>query len=397
MQRSELTEQFYEIYGRSGGVPRLFFAPGRVNLIGEHTDYNGGHVFPCALSLGIYAAVRPREDRQVRLYSEKRSETGIVDVSLDAIAFQKEAHWANYPLGVFDRFEKDGRSLPFGMDILYQADMPVGAGLGSSAAIEVLTGLLIRELCGFDDLTMMGLAESALISEHEFMGVPCGIMDPVVTAEAHAGEAIFMSTSPLKLRYVPLHMEGCRIVITDTRIHHHVANSDYNRRKEECERALRKLQSVANIRALCDLSPERFESCKDVIMDPVLIRRAHHVVYENVRCVRALSALRVSKIDLFGRLMNESHASLRDNYEVSCPELDFLQAEAVKLPGVIGSRMMGAGFGGCTVSIVRENTAEDFMRQMDALYAERFGIHPGCWMARTGDGAREIKEDQDGV
>lgn len=390
MLAEELRTNFTAVYGGSGEGIRTFFAPGRINLIGGHTDYNGGHVFPCALTFGIYGAARIREDRLIRFFSEDRRTSGIVEQSLDDLQYRHDVHWVNYPVGVFVQFMKQGTAPPFGLDLYYIADMPIGAGLGTSAAIEVLTALMIRECFGMSELTDIDLAKAAMKAEQTFIGVPVGIMDPFTSAMGRKGNAIYLSTTMLKYNYVPLKFDGRRIIITDSRIKHAGSISAFLERKKECEKALRKFRSIVNIRALCDLSVERFETCKDVLMEPVLVKRARHVVCENFRTIRALSVFRVNKPQIFGKLMKESHISLRDDYEVTCPELDFLAEEAWKFPGVLGSRMTGRGFGGCTVSIVDTDRVDEFCSTLEAAYLERFQRKPNFYIADAGDGAREI-------
>ena len=390
MLAEELRTNFTAVYGGSCEGIRTFFAPGRINLIGGHTDYNGGHVFPCALTFGIYGAARIREDRLIRFFSEDRRTSGIVEQSLDDLQYRHDVHWVNYPVGVFVQFMKQGTAPPFGLDLYYIADMPIGAGLGTSAAIEVLTALMIRECFGMSELTDIDLAKAAMKAEQTFIGVPVGIMDPFTSAMGRKGNAIYLSTTMLKYNYVPLKFEGRRIIITDSRIKHADSISAFLERKKECEKALRKFRSIVNIRALCDLSVERFETCKDVLMEPVLVKRARHVVCENFRTIRALSVFRVNKPQIFGKLMKESHISLRDDYEVTCPELDFLAEEAWKFPGVLGSRMTGRGFGGCTVSIVKDEAIATFKETLTKAYKEKFSLTPEFYVIDAGEGAHRI-------
>ncbi len=391
MKKEEFTQKFLDIYGPGGGEKlQTFFAPGRVNLIGEHTDYNGGHVFPCALTLGTYAIVRPREDRIVRLASLNVKNGQIRTVSLDDLSKHPDDGWTSYVKGVLDSFAKRGNTLPHGFDVLYYGNIPSGAGLSSSASIEVVTGLMLKVLYQFDKLNMIDIAVLGQRAESNYVGVRCGIMDQFASAMGKKDTAIFLSTDNMKYEYVPLKLDGLHIVVTNSKIHHQLGNSEYNKRREQCEKALKKLQVIANINSLCDLSKDTFESCKDVIMDPVLTKRAKHVVYENARTIQAVNALRVNNIRRFGELLNESHISLRDDYEVSCPEIDFLVELAWKQPGVLGSRMTGAGFGGCTISLVEDDKIDNFKAVLAERYRERYNLVPDFYVLETGDGARML-------
>lgn len=392
MNRGELLNKFIEFFGENidtGGI-RVFFAPGRVNLIGEHTDYNGGHVFPCALTLGTYAAVRLRTDRTVRFASLNVKKGQIRTASLDDLSKKQDDGWVSYPKGVLDCFSKRGNTLPVGFDVLYYGNIPSGAGLSSSASIEVVTALFVKELYHFDTLNMIDIAVLSQRAESNYVGVHCGIMDQFASAMGKKDNAIFLSTDTMKYKYVPLKLDGLHLVITNSKVHHQLGTSEYNKRHEECQKALKKLQVVANINSLCDLTTDNFESFKDVIMDPTLTKRARHVVYENARTIRAVNALRVNNLKRFGELLNESHASLRDDFEVSCPEIDFLVDLALKQPGVLGSRMTGAGFGGCTVSLIQDDGIENFKKVLGTRYRERYNIVPDFYVVETGDGAREL-------
>ena len=271
------------------------------------------------------------------------------------------------------------------LSMLYQE-----TGRPEAAERELRETMRVLREASDDPSTDIDLAKAAMKAEQTFIGVPVGIMDPFTSAMGRKGNAIYLSTTMLKYNYVPLKFEGRRIIITDSRIKHADSISAFLERKKECEKALRKFRSIVNIRALCDLSVERFETCKDVLMEPVLVKRARHVVCENFRTIRALSVFRVNKPQIFGKLMKESHISLRDDYEVTCPELDFLAEEAWKFPGVLGSRMTGRGFGGCTVSIVDTDRVDEFCSTLEAAYLERFQRKPNFYIADAGDGAREI-------
>ena len=390
MKREAMIAKFKELYGEGGEI-RTFFAPGRVNLIGEHTDYNGGHVFPCALTVGTCAAVRLRQDRQVNFASLNVRDGEIRSVSLDDLTYRKEDRWTNYPKGVLSIFKDRGNDLPYGFDVLFYGNIPSGAGLSSSASIEVLTALIVRDLYHLDHLNRIDLAVIAQRAESHYVGVQCGIMDQFASALGKKDQAIFLSTATMKYSYIPLRLTGLHLVLTNSGVRHKLGESEYNVRIRECQKALKKLQTVANIKSLCDLSTDQFESCKDVIMDPVLTKRARHAVYENARTIRAVSALRANHLQHFGELMNASHASLRDDYEVSCPEIDYLVDLAQGLEGVYGSRMTGGGFGGCTVSLVEDSAIDTFRDLLDSRYEDRFNLVPQFYVVESGDGARELK------
>ena len=388
-----MVERILDTFSRlfpGGDAPRLFFAPGRVNLIGEHTDYNGGHVFPCALTLGTCCAARLRSDRKLRLYSLNFPETGLVETDLDRDTPLPGGCWANYPLGVVRAFIRAGHVPAQGAEMVFFGDIPAGAGLSSSAALEVLTGTALRSLCGFD----LSPAEIALLgqaAENDFVGMRCGIMDQFASAMGKADHAIFLDTATLDYAYAPLHLGTARILLVNSGVKHSLAASAYNQRREECARALQALQRELPIESLGALSPEEFEANADCIEDAVCRRRARHAVYENARTVAACGALQRSDLAEFGRLMNASHVSLRDDYEVSCPEMDVLAQLAWETEGVLGSRMTGGGFGGCTVSIVQEDAAERFAAVIREKYRRSTGLEAEIYTASAGDGAKEIR------
>ena len=377
-------KNFEEFYGDVHGV-NVYFAPGRVNLIGEHTDYNGGHVFPCALTIGTYAAVRKRADRKLRFYSANIERLGVIESSLDDLTPSKEASWTNYPKGVMWAFAGRGMTMDCGLDIVLNGNIPSGSGLSSSASLEVLTGYFLRDLYGFD-VTNIDLAKIGQYSENNFNGMNCGIMDQFASAMGRKDHAIFLDTADLSYEYAPLKLDGAKIVVTNSNVKHSLVNSEYNARRSECEKALEELQTVIDIRGLGDLSEEQFEANKSAIKDEVCLRRAKHAVYENRRTVRAVEALRNDDLKLFGELMNASHVSLRDDYEVSCEEIEILVEEAWKIDGVIGSRITGGGFGGCTVSIVRDEAVDTFKEKVGAVYKSRTGKTADFYVVEIGDG-----------
>lgn len=384
----KLIKTFYETFGEGGEV-RTYFAPGRVNLIGEHTDYNGGHVFPCALTLGTYGIVRDREDRMLRLYSVNIDSVGIVEVSLDEIVATKEASWTNYPKGVIWAFEKRGFKMAHGMDILIYGDIPNGSGLSSSASLEVLTGVILKDTFGFD-VSMVDIALIGQDAENNFNGCNCGIMDQFASAMGKKDNAIFLDTNTLNYTYAPVKLPDAKIVITNSKVKHSLVNSAYNDRRNECETALKELQAVVDIKTLGDLTEEQFEEHKGAVKDEIRRKRAKHAVYENQRAINAVEALKANDIEKFGKLMNASHESLRYDYEVSCEEIDVLVDLAQAMPGVIGSRITGGGFGGCTVSIVKNDAVDTFVEEIGKAYLEKVGHEPEFYVVDIGDGAGKL-------
>lgn len=376
--------KFKEIFGDKGEIG-VYFAPGRVNMIGEHTDYNGGHVFPCALTIGTYGIARKRDDKKLRFYSMNFEELGIIESSVEGLKPEKEADWTNYPKGVMWAFGEKGMKIRQGMDLVLFGNIPNGSGLSSSASVEVLTGFILRDLFGFD-VTNQELALIGQFSENQFNGVNCGIMDQFAIAMGKAGHAIFLDTSNLQYEYAPIKLENAKIVIACSNKKRGLGDSKYNERRSECESALAQIGEVIGIDALGDLTEEQFEQYKSAIKDEVCQKRAKHAVYENQRTVKAVEALKNNDVDLFGRLMNASHVSLRDDYEVTGIELDTLAEEAWKVNGVIGSRMTGAGFGGCTVSIVKDEAIEAFIEQVGAEYEKKIGYAADFYVVEIGDG-----------
>ncbi len=383
-----LVEKFKELYGGQGEI-RKYFAPGRVNLIGEHTDYNGGHVFPCALTIGTYGVVRSRADRVIRFYSVNFEKLGVIETSLDELVPSKEAGWTNYPKGVMWAFEKRGMKLSHGLDVLIYGDIPNGSGLSSSASLEVLTGLILKETYGFD-VSMVDIALIGQDSENNFNGCNCGIMDQFASAMGKKDNAIFLDTNTLNYEYAPVVLEDAKIVITNSKVKHSLVDSAYNDRRNECEQALKELQKVMDIKTLGDLTEREFEANKDAIENEVCRKRAKHAVYENQRTIRAVKALKAGEIQTFGELMNASHVSLRDDYEVSCEEIDILVDLAWKIPGVIGSRITGGGFGGGTVSIVKNDVVDTFISSIGRAYQDKVGHEAEFYVVEIGDGGHVI-------
>ena len=383
--REQLIAQFKEIFGADGDI-RTYFAPGRVNLIGEHTDYNGGHVFPCALTIGTYAVARKREDNRLRFYSVNFEKLGVIDSALDDLTPSKKAGWTNYPKGVMWAFEGRGYKLPTGLDILIYGNIPNGSGISSSASLEVLTGVMLKDMFGFD-VSMVDIALIGQYSENNFNGCNCGIMDQFASAMGKKDHAIFLDTNTLQYEYAPVVLEDAKIVIINSKVKHSLVDSAYNDRRNECETALKELQEVVDIKTLGDLTEEEFEAHKDAIKDPIRVKRAKHAVYENQRAIKAVEALKANDVEAFGKLMNASHVSLRDDYEVSCEEIDVLVNLAWETEGVVGSRITGGGFGGCTVSIVKNDAVDNFISKIGAAYKEKVGHEAEFYVVDIGDGA----------
>lgn len=382
--KDDLLAKFTAVFG-PGGQVTSYFAPGRVNLIGEHTDYNGGHVFPCALTIGTYAIVRKNTNRNLRFYSVNFEELGVITVSLDDLSYAKEDDWANYPKGVVWAFAEKGMKIDAGLDILYFGNIPNSSGLSSSASIEVVTGYILSQTFGFNT-SLVDLSLISQFAENKFIGVNCGIMDQFAIAMGKKDHAIFLDTSNLEYEYAPIQLEGAKIVIACSNKKRGLGDSKYNERRTECETALEELKQVVAIQALGDLSEEQFEQYKDAIKDEVRRKRAKHAVYENQRTIRAVDALKANDIETFGKLMNDSHVSLRDDYEVTGIELDTLVEAAWRQEGVIGSRMTGAGFGGCTVSIVKEEAIDTFIQNVGDEYLEKIGYKADFYVVEIGNG-----------
>lgn len=382
--KQELLKKFEEVFGDAKGVG-VYFAPGRVNLIGEHTDYNGGHVFPCALTIGTYAVARLRDDDKLCLFSMNFEEDGVGESRLADIETKKDGDWRNYPKGIVWAFGKKGYKVDKGLDILYFGNIPNGSGLSSSASIEVLTGFILKELFGFD-VTNQDLALIGQFSENQYNGVNCGIMDQFAIAMGKKDCAIFLDTADLSYEYAPIILKGAKIVILNTNKKRGLGDSKYNERRSECEAALAALQTKLSIKSLGELTEEEFEANKELIGDPVKIKRAKHAVYENQRTIKAVKALKDNDLELFGKLMIASHDSLRDDYEVTGIELDTLVAEALKQQGVIGARMTGAGFGGCAVSIVKEEAVPAFIENVGKAYKDKIGYAADFYVVEIGDG-----------
>ncbi|WP_175990195.1 galactokinase [Bacillus sp. Marseille-Q1617] len=390
MEFQKLSESFQKIFGQA--AERAFFAPGRINLIGEHTDYNGGHVFPGAITFGTYAFARKREDRLVRMYSLNFEEKSIIEFDVDSLDFDKKHDWSNYPKGMIRYLKEAGHNIDTGMDVLYFGNIPNGAGLSSSASIELATGVLLQGMFSLDT-ERLELVETGKKVENEFIGVNSGIMDQFAIGMGKKGTGILLDTHTLHYQYAPLDLEHHKIIIMNTNKRRELAGSKYNERRKECESALKSLQEVVDISSLGDLTEEEFEQHKRVIAGETEQKRAKHAVYENRRTLKALACLKNGQLAEFGKLMNESHVSLRDDYEVTGKELDALVEAAWNQPGVVGARMTGAGFGGCAIAIVENEYVERFIAEVGKEYKEEIGYEAAFYTADIGDGAKELDKE----
>lgn len=368
---------------------RLFFAPGRINLIGEHTDYNGGHVFPCAITFGTYALAKKTSGNIIRVYSMNFPEKGIIEFPLTELDYRTEDEWANYPKGVIRYLIEEGYNITTGMDILFYGNIPNGAGLSSSASIEILTGVVAESLFALP-IQRIDLIEIGKKVENNFIGVNSGIMDQFAIGMGKKDHGILLDCQTLTYDYAPIVLKDHNIIIMNTNKRRELTDSGYNERREQCEKALVALQTKLPITSLGDLTNEMFEENKELIPSPIWQKRAKHAVYENSRTLQALAALQQGDLTKFGMLMNASHISLRDDYEVTGIELDVLVETAWHHPGVIGARMTGAGFGGCAIAIVEKAQIDHFIEHIGTVYQNKIGYATTCYIASIGDGAREI-------
>lgn len=386
--KKNIIKMFNEVFGENDKL-RVFFSPGRVNLIGEHTDYNGGNVFPCALSFGTYGAIALRDDKTVRMYSDNFKDLGIISFNIDQLVNDEKDDWANYPKGVIDVLRKHGYNIDCGFDMVVFGNIPNGAGLSSSASLELLMAVMANDLFKFN-ISRVDLVKYCQEAENQFVGVNCGIMDQFAIGMGKENSAILLDCNTLDYSYSKVNLDDKVIIIANTNKRRGLADSKYNERRNECEIALQELQSKLNIHSLGELTEEEFENNKDLIKDEIRQKRAKHAVYENQRTIKAVRALEKSDIETFGKLMNDSHTSLRDCYKVTGKELDTLVELAWKHKGTVGSRMTGAGFGGCTVSIVERDLGEDFINTVGKEYKDIIGYDADFYVANIGDGTREI-------
>lgn len=388
MKTVELIQQFQSTFNTNQS-PRVFFAPGRINLIGEHTDYNGGHVFPASISFGTYALAVKRNDDKLRLYSTSFPEKGILECSLADLSYESEHDWANYPKGMVKFFKNEGHAIPTGADILYFGNIPNAAGLSSSASIEMVTGVLLEQLYQLE-IDRVRMVQIGQMVENQYIGVNSGIMDQFAIGKGKKGHAILLDCQSLNYKYAPLPLNDYVIMIINTNKRRELAGSKYNERREECERALRELKQHLSIDSLGELTKQQFEQHKHLIKGETDRKRAMHAVYENERTIEALEMLQQGDLQQFGQLMKESHLSLQKDYEVTGIELDTIVESAWQQEGVIGARMTGAGFGGCAIAIVSKDNVEPFKKNVNAAYCKQVGYNATFYTAAIGDGAKEM-------
>ncbi|MBM7570628.1 galactokinase [Aquibacillus albus] len=393
METVNLIEKFHSIFGEEQ-TPHIFFAPGRINVIGEHTDYNGGHVFPASISFGTYALSTKRNDGKLRFYSVNFPDAGIIECDLSDLDYDKNHDWANYPKGMYRYIMKEGFSISSGANILYYGNIPNGAGLSSSASIEMATGVLIESLYNLeiDRIRLIQLGQKV---ENDYIGVNSGIMDQFAIGMGKKDHAILLDCQTLAYKYAPLKLENHDIIIINTNKRRELAGSKYNERRSECEQALADLKKELQIESLGELSPDEFEQSKHLIANEIDRKRAKHAVYENARTLQALERLKEGNLEAFGQLMNESHQSLQEDYEVTGLELDTIVHAAWKQDGVLGARMTGAGFGGCAIAIVLKDQVEAFKTRINTIYREKVGYDATFYVATIGDGAKKL--DVEGV
>lgn len=383
----KLYDKFKELFGYE--AESKFFSPGRVNLIGEHTDYNGGHVFPCAIHRGTYALVKKRDDKKFRMYSENFENLGIIEFLLDNLVNEKKHKWVNYPKGVVKMFIEAEYKIDSGFDVLFYGNIPNGSGLSSSASIEIVTSIILKDLYNLD-IDMVEMVKLSQKAENQFIGVNSGIMDQFAVGMGKKDNAILLDCNTLKYSYAPVILKDEVLVIGNTNKKRGLADSKYNERRAECEEALKDLQKELDIQSLGELSIEEFNKNEKLIKNEINRKRAKHAIYENQRTIKAQKELMEGNLEEFGRLMNESHVSLRDDYEVTGIELDTMVEIAWNQEGVIGSRMTGAGFGGCTISIVKKNAVDKFIANVGKEYKERVGLNADFYVVNISDGAKKL-------
>lgn len=388
MNQQALRSKFNEVFQKE---KLYFFAPGRVNLIGEHTDYNGGHVFPCALSFGTHCVFCKRDDDKIRLHSLNLPEKGIIEADLNHIEYKKEQDWANYPLGMIKTIQNHGYKLDHGFELLFWGDIPNGAGLSSSASIELATAVAMNKAFNLH-IPQVELVKMAQEDENKFVGMNCGIMDQFASGMGKEDHAILLDCNTLDYEYVPLNLRGVSIVIINSNKQHALVTSEYNTRRKECEHALKELQQKLPIKALGELTIEQFEQNKHLITSEVEQRRAKHAVYENQRTLQAAAALKKGDLATFGKLMNQSHVSLRDDYETSAPELDLIAETAWSVEGVLGARITGGGFGGCAVALVKDEAVKPLMDAVNRIYPQKTGLKADFYIASAGGPARQMEK-----
>ena len=383
----QIRADFAKIFGEE--ADHTFFSPGRINLIGEHTDYNGGHVFPAAISLGTYGAARKRDDQLLRFFSGNFEEKGIIEVPLENLHFEPEHNWTNYPKGVLHFLQEAGHTIDRGMDVYVYGNIPNGSGLSSSASLELLTGVIAEKL--FDlQLKRLDLVKIGKLTENEFIGVNSGIMDQFAIGMGADQRAIYLDTNTLEYDLVPLDLKDNVVVIMNTNKRRELADSKYNERRAECEKAVEELNLKLSIATLGELDVWSFDEYSYLIEDENRLKRARHAVLENQRTLQARAALQADDLDKFGRLMNASHVSLEHDYEVTGLELDTLVHTAWEQEGVLGARMTGAGFGGCAIALVGKDAVESFKENVGRKYQEVVGYAPSFYIAEVAGGSRVL-------
>ena len=387
MDKKVINDKFTEIFGEQAEA--TFFSPGRINLIGEHTDYNGGHVFPCAISLGTYGAARKREDNKLRFYSANFEDLGIIETSLDNLKYDKKDNWVNYAKGMIYFLKETGHDVDKGMDIFIEGNIPNGSGLSSSASLEMLIGVIAQELFNLD-IDRVDLVKLGMETENKFIGVNSGIMDQFAVGMGKQNQAILLDTNTLEYSYAPVDMGNNVIVIMNTNKRRELADSKYNERRSECETAVGELQAKLDIKTLGELDAQTFDEYAYLIEDENRLKRARHAVWENQRTMQAQAALEEGDLEKFGRLVNASHVSLEHDYEVTGIELDTLAHTAWKQDGVLGARMTGAGFGGCGIAIVDKDKVEAFKENVGKVYTEKIGYAPAFYIAEIADGTKVL-------
>ena len=387
MDKKVINDKFTEIFGEQAEA--TFFSPGRINLIGEHTDYNGGHVFPCAISLGTYGAARKREDNKLRFYSANFEDLGIIETSLDDLKYDKKDNWVNYAKGMIYFLKETGHDVDKGMDIFIEGNIPNGSGLSSSASLEMLIGVIAQELFNLD-IDRVDLVKLGMETENKFIGVNSGIMDQFAVGMGKQNQAILLDTNTLEYSYAPVDMGNNVIVIMNTNKRRELADSKYNERRSECETAVGELQAKLDIKTLGELDAQTFDEYAYLIEDENRLKRARHAVWENQRTMQAQAALEEGDLEKFGRLVNASHVSLEHDYEVTGIELDTLAHTAWKQEDVLGARMTGAGFGGCGIAIVDKDKVEAFKENVGKVYTEKIGYAPAFYIAEIADGTKVL-------
>jgi galactokinase len=387
MKTSDLKQEFKDIFGSE--PERVFFSPGRINLIGEHTDYNGGHVFPCAITIGTYGVYKARQDSTVRMYSANIADQGIVTFDINDLSYDKAAGWTNYPKGMMDELVKTGVTFDHGFDLYVHGNMPDGAGLSSSASIELLTGIVLKTAFNLN-VSQLDLVKIGQKCENNYVGVNSGIMDQFAVGMGKKDQAILLDTNTMAYSYAPVKLGNHVIVIMNTNKRRELADSKYNERRSECEEALRRLQTKLDIKSLGDLDEHQFDEAAYLINDETLIKRARHAVFENQRAIRATKALAADDLTTFGTLVTASHVSLHFDYEVTGRELDTLAESAWQQPGVLGARMTGAGFGGCAIAIVQKDQVDAFKENVGQAYRDAIGYDASFYIAEIADGPREL-------